>query len=62
MVISQYVIENDSFQRKMCCTLVSRNAKPCPQGLANLNRDTKCKQKLMSNVSYIQGNHLTTSN
>ena len=34
------VIENDNFQRKTCCTLVSKKAKPCPQGGANLNKDT----------------------
>ena len=38
--ISQCVIENDNFQRKTCCMLVSKKAKPCPQGRANLNRDT----------------------
>ena len=36
--ISQHVIKNDSFQRKTCCTLVSKKAKPCLQGIANPNR------------------------
>ena len=38
--ISQHVIENDNYQRKMCCMLVIKKAKPCPQGIANLNNDT----------------------
>ena len=35
--ISQCVIENDNFQRKTCCTLVSKKAKPHQQGIANPN-------------------------
>ena len=35
------MIENDSFWRKTCCMLVSRKAKPCPQGVTNLNRDAE---------------------
>ena len=38
--ISQCVIENDNFQRKACCISVSKKAKPCLQGGANLNKDT----------------------
>ena len=38
--ILQWVMENDNFQRKMCCMLVSKKAKPCPQGGANINKDT----------------------
>ena len=38
--ISQRVIQNDSFQRKTCCMLVSKKAKPHPQGGVNLNNDT----------------------
>ena len=38
--ISQCAIENDNFQRKMCCTLVSKKAKPCPQGITNPNSYT----------------------
>ena len=41
MVILQSMIEHDSFQRKMCCMLVSRKDKPHPQGRANLNRDAE---------------------
>ena len=37
MGISLYMIENDSFQRKMCCTMVNKKVKTCLQGRANLN-------------------------
>ena len=35
--ILQCVIKNDSFERKTCCTLVSKKAKPHPQDIANPN-------------------------